>query len=217
MNDQSLTGDTHDQPQQPASTPFGNPDGPAVPRSPQLETVLSLDEIMSSARLAERKAKICMRSDLEAEYLEALEQLGALVDDRGNVVSDGEQALTDQSRAIELNDTLRRLQDEMADAMRVVRFRAMPTDAWDAWSRSHHDEQGKVKDVDAFNEQIIAKTAIAPTLTVDQVRQLRSKISPVQFAELANTAYYACTTGGVDVPKSPSFSVAPKPTSSGRN
>lgn len=216
MNDQSLAGDTPNE--QAGNTPFGNPNGASIPaRSPQLDTVLSLDEIMSSARLVERTARICLRGDLEAEYLEALEQLGNLVDDKGNIVSDGDQALSDQSRALELNETISRLLDEMAAATRVVRFRAMPSDDWDPWYRAQRDEQGNIKNVDEFNNQIIAKCAIAPTMTVDQVKGLRSKLGPTQIAELANTAFYACTTGGVDVPKSPSFSVAPRPTSSGRN
>lgn len=213
MNDQSLADSTADSP---PPSGAGSTDGRRTPppalSQAAVETVLSLDELMSSARLVERTARICLRADLEADYETALEELGSLVDEHGTPLTKGEQALTDGNRAQELVEAVEQLRTRMRESTRVVRFRAMPSDEWEAFEKSHMGADDKVKDVTGFNEQIIARCAINPTMTVQQVRDLRGKLGPTQYAALANAAYWACTTGGVDVPKSPSFSPAPKPT-----
>lgn len=210
--DQTLGGSTG--PEVPAA--LGNPGG-TVERTPQLETILTLDEIMSSARLVERTARICLRGDLEAEYNETLEELAGLVDADGNVISDGDQALGDANRADQLAERARELRTEMKAATRRVRFRAMPDDEWRAWDKAQRGSDGKIKDQDAYNNEIIARCAIEPTMTVDDVKRLRSKLGPTQLVALANAAFFACTTGGLDVPKSPSYLPAQKPTESGKS
>lgn len=203
-----------------ADTPFGNPNGVTATepiRTPQLETILTLDEIMNSARLVERTARICLRGDLEAEYNETLEELATLVDADGNVLNEGDQSLGDASRVEELSEKARELRAEMQAATRRVRFRAMADDDWRTFDASHKTTDGKIKDQTAYNNEIIARCAIAPTLTVDDVVAMRKKLGPTQIVTLANTAFFACTTGGLDVPKSPSFLPAQKPSGSGKN
>ena len=204
MNDDQTLSDT--SPDKPAAALSGLADA-------AMETILSLDEIMSSARLVERTVRICIRGDLEAEYEQTVNELGTLVDANGEVLTKGDQALSDGSRAQELAGRVQDLEAQMKAASRTVRFRAMPDDDWRAFLKTHEDAAGKVKDYDAFNEQIIARCAISPTLTVEGVRAMRKKLTPTQMTALANGAYWACTTGGVDVPKSPSFSPAPRPSS----
>lgn len=208
----------HDQTLADASgdTPFGNPNG-VIERTPQLETILTLDEVMSSARLVERTARICLRGDLEAEYHETLEELSTLVDEDGQLLTEGDQALSDASRVEELSLRARQLREQMQTATRRVRFRAMPDDEWRAFDKAHRGTDGKIKDQGTYNNELIAACAIAPAMTVDDVIKLRGKLGPTQMVTLANAAFFACTTGGLDVPKSPSFLPAQKPTASGRN
>ena len=182
-----------------------------------VETVLDIDEVMSQARLVERTAKICLRGDLQAEFDDLTEQLGDLVDADGRILSEGDIALADQGEAIKLNERIQELLAEMNKATRTIRFRAMPDDAWRAWEKAHQDSQGNYKDPDQANLELIAETAIAPTMSLDQVRNLRSKLGPTQMAAMANAAYAACTSGGVDVPKLRPFSPAPRQNPSGRN
>lgn len=207
MNDQTLAGDT---------TPAPRPAAPSLAVA-AVETVLDVDEIMTQARLVERTARICLRGDLQAELDDIMDELANLVDADGNILSEGDQALADQSRANELLERRHNVLADMAGAMRTIRFRAMPDDTWRAWEKAHQDASGQYKDVDEANADLIATTAIAPKLTLEQVKQMRSKLGPTQIGTLANKAFEACTSGGVDVPKSLPFSAAPRQNPSGRN
>lgn len=217
MNDQTLSG--NDSPHDTTGHPLGTPTPRLgdLPPSPQLEAILTLDEVMSSARLVERTARICLRGDLQAEYAEAYEELATLVDAEGQVVTDGDQALTDANRAEELAEKIRYLREQMLEATRRIRFRALPSDQWAEFEKSQRDAQGAIKDDDGYSNELIARCAIAPKLTVDDVKAMRSKLGPDQITALANAAYLACTTGGLDVPKSPSFLPAQKPLESSRS
>lgn len=178
---------------------------PFVP-APQPETVLDLDEVMSQARRVEKVARICLRGDLQAEFDQLSEDLRDLVDADGRVLSEGEAALSDGVRAQEIQARLTQLKAEMKQAMRTIRFRALPEDEWEQFRKSHLGADGNVRDLDRFNTELMAKTAIAPTLTVDGILKLRGTLAAPQITTMANAAYLACVTGGVDIPKSPSYS-----------
>jgi hypothetical protein len=178
---------------------------------------VTLEEILNEARLVERVARICLRGDLYAEHIADVEELSQLVDADGNVVSEGDQALADQSHAAELIERIKARQLVMRDAMRTVRFRAMPDDEWDVFKKAHGDDKGKPKDMVDWNVKIIARCAIEPTFTEAQVKQIRGKLGAPQFATLANEAFWACTTGGLDIPKLPDFSPTQAQQGSGRS
>jgi len=194
------------------------PDGSVV-KLPDLaaaavETILTLDEVLSSARLVETKAKICLRADLEAEYADYLAELASLVDEDGNVVAD-DDTLADQK--VERAQELQRLMEEnrrvRAEHVRVVRFRAMPSDEWDAFERTNRqggDGRGAAKNPAEYERKIIARCAIEPTFTEEQVKQLKAKLAPSQMDHLFTKAYEACKTGGLDVPKSLHSSLSPR-------
>lgn len=188
-----------------------------APITPHVETVLDLDEVMSQARRVERTAHICLRSDLTAELEDLVEQLGNLVDADGNVVATGDQALSDAGDAAALNERIQAVQAEMAKSMRTIRFRAMADDAWQPFDKRHRDTNGDIRDTELYYNELIAACAIAPTMTVDQVKALRGSLGPTQIIEMGNAAYIACSTGGVDVPKLPFSSPAPRRSPSGRS
>lgn len=179
-----------------------------------VETILSLDEVLSSARLVERKAKICLRADLEAEYQDLMSELASLVDEEGNVVADDE-ALADQKvgRAQELQRLLEENRKIRAEHVRVVKFQAMPSDEWEAFEKANRqggDVSAPVKNAAEYERKLIARCSIAPKLTEEQVTDLKGKLGPAQMDHLFKKAYEACTTGGLDVPKSLPFSLAPR-------
>jgi hypothetical protein len=175
-------------------------------RAPQPETVLDLDEVMSQARRVEKVARICLRGDLQAEFDQLAEDLGDLVDADGRVLAEGDSALSDGARAQEIQARLTELKAEMKSAMRTIRFRALPEDDWERFRKSHLGADDTIRDLDRFNTELMAKTAVAPTLTVEAILQLRSTLGAPQITTMSNAAYLACVTGGVDVPKSPSYS-----------
>lgn len=173
-----------------------------------LDQPLTMDELLNEARRVERVARICLRGDLYAEHLATAQELAGLVDADGKILSDGDQALSDKSRAEELVQRLADLEMQMKSSTRTVRFRAMPDDEWSDFRKEHTDDAGKPKDMTGFNRVLIARCAIAPTFTEDQVDQIRGKLGSPQFTALANEAYWACTTGGTQVPSSPTYAVS---------
>jgi hypothetical protein len=178
----------------------------------QIENILDLDAILSSARRVERTAFINTRADLEDRYNQVIDELAALVDEDGNIVSEGDSSLADGAKAEELREEADDLRAQMKAATKTVRFRAMDSDAWEAFESTHrHKGSREIKDERTYVNQIIADCAIAPTLTVDDVVKLRKQLGHPQITTLFNEAYWANTTGGLDVPKSPSFLHAPKP------
>ena len=90
-----------------------------------------------------------------------------------------------------------------------VRFRAMASDDWTAFKKQH---MPKAKDADMteFRTKIIAACAIEPPITEDQVKALRKKLGSAQIVKLSDTAFEACTAGGLDVPKSPNSWAQPR-------
>lgn len=170
---------------------------------------MSVEEVLECVRRPERTATLYLRGDLLAERDELRPQLALLVDARGEVIEDGEGALGEESnaaRAQRLATRLREVETQLAKSAWHVRFRGMPSDEWAAFTKAHLPKtKGSEKpDVDDFNNLLIAETAIAPTITVDQMKKLRKKFGAKQVTELANKAWEACNDGGVDAPKSPS-------------
>lgn len=197
---------------------FGNPNG-ATPTAAPTVKYLDLDEVLSSARRHRTAAHICLRADLQAEYDDLLAELAAMVDAQGQLLPrDPEATLDDAGTAAlaqEKADRVTAIRREMNAAMRRVEFEGMPEDKWRPWYERHYPQkaitEANLKGLDVnqvlkgFNDLLIAEVAVAPKLTVDEVLKLRSVLGPTQINELANKAWEACTSGGVDIPKSPRF------------
>lgn len=170
-------------------------------------TYLTVEDVLASARLVERTATICLRADLRSEHDRILDELGTLLTPSGELVGgDEEQSLDQQSnaaRARELADRLQQLQREMRDSMWYVRFRGMASDEWTTFKRLWWPK-GKEPDLTEFRTKIVAECAIEPPITEAQARELRKKLTASQFVALSDTAFDACSAGGLDVPKSPS-------------
>jgi hypothetical protein len=212
-DERSLAGEPI-QPQQHThgDTVFGNPNGISPSTAPAVK-FLSLAEVLSSAKRHRTVAHICLRADLQAEYDTLMRELASMVDGQGNLLPrQGEQSLDDAGIAAlaqEKADRATEVRREMNAAMRDVEFEGMAEDKWRPWYDKHYPKKirtdGGEPDLIDFNNRLIAEVAINPTLTVEEVIQLRSVLSGPQMVELANKAWQACTTGGVDIPKSPAF------------
>lgn len=168
---------------------------------------LTVEDVLASARLVERTASICLRADLTAQSDRIMEELSTLVTANGEVLPDDEEASVDAtsnaSRARELMEQLQAVRREMRASMWHVRFRAMPSDEWSTFRRLHWPK-GNKPDMTNFRAKIVAQCAIEPPISEAQFHQLRSKLTGAQIMTLSDTAYSACSAGGIDVPKSPS-------------
>lgn len=194
-------------------SPFGNPDAHDHEQEhdlgahrPLTSGLLTVEDVLAAARLVERTASICTRADLTADHDRVLDELATLITPGGELIADDDEAGMDAqsnaARARDLSDRLTRIKAEMRASMWHVRFRAMDSDAWTAFKKQHMPK-GKDADLTEFRTKLVAACAIEPTISEDQARQLRKKFNSSQFVDLSDTAFAACTQGGLDVPKSP--------------
>lgn len=187
-------------PSEPTRAPFGDPDGAPSARP------LTIEDVLGMARRVEKIARVCLRADLAAEREQCSKELAGLVDAEGRLLTDDEASMGDAGnadRAQALADRIKALGREMAGAMWSVRFQAMSSDDWEVFQKEHFEKARTSGDFTDYNRQIIAATAIQPTINLEQTEQLRKTLGPTQWKELADTAWQTCTSGGVDVPKSP--------------
>lgn len=174
--------------------------------------ILDLDELLSSARLVERTATICLRGDLEGELDQVLTELGDLVDEHGVPLAEGDDAsLGDAGRAAELQQRANDLSAQMRKAEKHIVFRAMNSDAWDEFEKAHRKPDGSAKNAQNYVVALISACAVKPPLTPEQVQAMRKALTSNQMNNLFVAAHGANTTGGLDVPKLPSYSHVQRP------
>lgn len=208
--DQTLAGGpTQKATPRPAPSPFERPE----PTSIDLESSrqLTVAEILTMARLPERRAGICLRADLQARYDAIIEELGTLLDANGELVVDPESTIGEQTaeaRARDLSDQLEGVRREMAGSMWWPLFRGLSADDLAVFEKEHLPS-GQGADLTDYHNRLISKTCVDPAMSPDEVQQLRQTIGFKAFFSLVTTAREVCYGGGVDVPKSLNFSPAP--------
>jgi hypothetical protein len=201
MNDDfSLSSDTTTPDLAPTVAAAADPIALVKPKA------FTVDEVLATARRIERTASICLRGDLQAEWDHLLDELSGLVTASGELIEqDSDDSLGEVSgsaRVQQITERLTALRREMAEAMWRVRFRGMASEDWAPWVKKNKPK-GDNANMSGFFNLLIAETAIEPTLTVEQVQQLRGVLTDTSIGKLTTTAWEACTTGGLDVPKLP--------------
>ena len=189
------------------AVPADHPLGQAAAEHDVNAPALTLDELMQEARLVERTARICIRGDLDDRHQQLIAELAELVDEDGHPLDDddSDRPLGEPSPVQAKFTELQAVKAERAKWMRSVRFRAMPDDEWRVFEKENRGPDGEAKDRDDYSTKIIARCAIEPAMTEADVAAMRKKLTGPQMTALFNAAWLACATGGLDVPKSPSF------------
>ncbi|WP_435744899.1 hypothetical protein [Nocardioides sp. SYSU DS0663] len=201
--DQSL-GDPTPPDALPAGGAFGNPNAPTDQPTP-VRRQLTIEEVLASAKLPEKHARVCLRADLQARHDDLIAQLAAMVNAQGELIEDPEASAADvsaASRAQALNDELAAVRREMTSAMWFPLFRGLSTDELAVFNK-RHEPKGDGADMTDYNVQLVAACAVEPTMSVGDVKALRKKLGARAMRELTNTAHEVCARGGVDVPKLP--------------
>lgn len=205
MSDQTL-GDTTPDTTPPASGAFGNPNGAAAdPESTAGRRQWTIEEILASAKLPEKRARVCLAANLQAEHDDLVAQLAAMVNTQGELIEDPEASMGEISaaaRAQALNDRLAAVRQRMQSSMWFPLFRGLSTEDLAVFNKRHlpKSDDGDMTD---YNVEIVAACAAEPTMAVADVRALRKKLGARAMQELVNTAHEVCARGGVDVPKLP--------------
>lgn len=205
--DQTLTDTTPGQ----DPYPFQRPTPTSIDHELTITRQLTVDQILEMAKLPERRARVCLRGDLQAKYDAIVEELSALVTvgPGGEVVADAEASIGEQtnaSRAEALGQDLEAVRREMSASMWFPLFRGMPTDDLAVFEKAHLPKDGA--DPTDYHNRLIAACCVDPDLTLDDVVKLRHRLGFKAFYGLIQTAREVCLGGGVDVPKSLSFSPA---------
>lgn len=214
-DDQTLDGATPTTPAPTAATgtgtPFGNPAGPtqAEPDRPAPDAHVrqwTIAEVLDRARRPEKRAKVCLRADLQAEYDRCAYELAGLVDSQGRLIEDDERPAgveSNAARAQELSDRIASLRSEMAAEMWFPLFRGLSSDELIEFNKAHPIPKGDQPDMTEYNTALIAECSCDPKITVDDVRALRQTLGSAALGELSRTANEVCVRGGVDFPQLP--------------
>lgn len=195
----------------PAGGVFGVPGGHDhdAHQPPATARQWSIDEILEEARLPEKYARVCLRADLDAREEQLLAQLGSLVDAQGELLEDAEASMGEEtaaSRAREIHDELRAVQAEKRAAMWFPLFRGMCPDDRDVFNEKYYPKKDGA-DLTGYHARLIAECTVDDDITYEKVLRLRRKLGGGAYGQLVQTAVWVCTRGGVDVGKSPAFSV----------
>lgn len=212
MSDDSLAGPDTTEPTIPASlgAPTALDHARALP-----ERMFSVAEMLETAKLPERTASVCLRPDLQAEHDRLLSELSRLVDPSGELLDDidestlGEQSATDRVR--ELAQEVRAVEVQMHSQSRYIRFRGLPQETAEQFEAEHkQDVKGSERDKQKaradFMDQLIARTAIAPELTVAEVQQMRQVLGVAAWSTVTSTCRAATYNTGVNIPFSSTVS-----------
>ena len=214
MSEDQTLGDTTPPPNTPGGNPGVHGENPFVrPTTPPVDLAtparqLTIEEILEQAKLPETTVYICLRADLQARYDQIVEELSGLVTASGELTVDPEATIGDQtaaSRAQQLADDLDAVRREMSASMVPFRFRGMSADDLAVFEKAHRPKSQDA-DFTPYFVKLIASCAIEPAMTEAQVKQLRGKFGARAFLQLSTGAQSVNTGGGVDVPKSLSFS-----------
>lgn len=160
---------------------------------------MNIDELLSSARLAEETVPICLRPDLLDDYNAAVTALDAA--EKAHA-TDGSLDGSDKAAAAALVDELR---DQMLDASVRFTVRALPRRRWTALLGEHPPREGDEMDArtgfnrDTFYDALVRECVVEPQLSDEQWDTLDAALSTAQFAALKTTAM-VINSADVDVP-----------------
>ena len=149
-----------------------------------------IDAILDGAKKPETTVKLCLRSDLQAEWEKLEADLQA--EDRAETDT---LAKSVSKRAKELAEQQIALQAEMQAATMVVTLRAMDRAPWKELRSEHPPRPDSPMDwrlgfnEETFYDALIARSIVDPVLDEARVGKLLDSLTSGQFDNLANSAW----------------------------
>jgi hypothetical protein len=195
----------------PPEHPLGDINGTAVTDSEKsiVDSILKLDEFLSGdVRRARKSAIFYTRPDLEARLDDLDEELASLTDAQGRPRPVIDQPLDGDvgggSRSAQAVMLEREAVAAEFSASRVrVEMEQLDEDDWAAHMTRHKETlAGDPPFTAEFYDETISLSAVAPKMTVDEVRLLRKKVGRPVYDTLFSVAWAVNTRSGVSVPKS---------------
>lgn len=148
----------------------------------------TIKEILAQARLPETTVDLCLRGDLMAQWRQLQSQL--------ETADTTAPCLGQRAPARVIAEQMEDLRQQMASSTITVRLRALPAREWSAFAATRPQPSSDDDDPDQWREQwfawvaaLVARCAIDPEMTAEQVGQLCDGLSGVQWDELSNAAW----------------------------
>jgi hypothetical protein len=147
-----------------------------------------IEAILADVEAPEGSVTLCLRASLVAEYEELAEQLERLTSNPINLAGD--------SAGGDIAKRMEQLHDEMVEHEQVFRLRAVTPRG--EWRRLLGKRPVKTAEIDddehadaahAWLCTVVARSAIDPAMTPEQVERLADKLSEGQWAKLAGKAW----------------------------
>lgn len=164
-----------------------------------------IEDIIASAKRAEKTVRICVRGDLNAR-IDELEQ--QLEDAQGWKPA----TLAETSPVRGLAEQIEALRQEMHEHEHPFTFRALPPKEWSDLLAEHparevDTEAGYSFNVETFPTAVVSACAINPVMTVDQVQRLIPALNQGQWDDLFTTVWRV-NVRATDIPFSLAASAA---------
>ncbi len=204
--DQTLADTTTPDTPTAGGNPFQRPPAPEIDLG-VLEQ-WTIEDILEQAKLPEKRVFVCLAGDLQAEYDGYIEELNTLVNAAGELIVDPESSIGEQTaeaRAQELADKVQDVRQRMKRKMAGFLLRGMSADDLAVFEKANKPKDPNADHTDYW-VKLIAQSAVQPPMTEENVRSFRKKLGFNAFWELVKGARSVNLDGGVDVPKSLSFS-----------
>lgn len=189
--------------------PLGDVNGTAVDETAKsiVNDILQLDEFLSGdVRRARKSAIFYTKPDLEAQLDSLDSEVDSLTDAQGRPRPVTDQSLDGGTRSLQ---TVLLEREQVAAELLASRVRVemeqLDEDDWAALMVKHKktlDEDAPGPFSPELYEDVITQSAVAPRMTVEQLRDLRKKVGRPVFDTLFSTAWAVNTRSGVSVPKS---------------
>lgn len=174
---------------------------------------MNIKDKLKAARRPEKVVQVCLRGDLQADFDQTKRELDGLAETPGDALNAGTQRR-------ELQDRLRAIRDEMADASVDFRLRAVSRPRWSELVAKFPPRDGNARDKmmgvneDELAAAIIREGIVDPELDDEDWAALEDALTESQYLELGNAAW-ELNKAPVSVPFLPTVSPTPRNSASG--
>jgi hypothetical protein len=154
----------------------------------------TIEDVLGAIKVPVRAVQICLDADLQAEHDELIARLEVL---RRETVA----TMGGSSESKEVADRIRELEAEMRESEVTFKFRGLTKNALKKLRERFPAPEGSnlVWDVTEGAHALLAASAVEPTMSEDQAKQLLDQVSEGHADRMVGAAWLA-STGSTQVP-----------------
>lgn len=155
----------------------------------------TIEDVLGAIKVPVRAVQICLDADLQAEHDELSERLEVLQRKAPPA------KMGDTPEVKEIADRIRSLEDDMRKSEVTFKFRGLTKAGLNKLFDRFPPPEGKnlIWDVEAGAYALLAESAVEPTMTESQAKQLLDTVSQGHADRMVGAAWLA-STGSTQVP-----------------